>query len=604
MSLICLLTNRDKKKDADILIKSTPIFLVSGMAYGNFSWFVVVLTSTGILYLIWLITHARNQVELKVISQKYAIFLFVYVISTLWATYSMFGEMLTIFKYIYYGKYYEFYDLASGIYDQAILTRDVFFSSAGLFFFDTSRKNLSVYFGVCLIVFPFYLFLRRYRKTVDVSIVIVLLGTFLLMTVLATKFRAIIDRETLVAVFSSPVLLSFRGSEKSITLFPSLLLLSTAFLLKLHNRKIFLSSILLAASMISSYPLVLGGIKTHYDLLIPFGQNHKTVDRSMLHKIPEDYFAVAKIINSDKSFGKVMNMPSTKHVSHGWVEYPSWPYVGVDPTAQLINRGVIQPNSYGYIGPDDYGAFFNDFVAPVEFVKVMTMLNVKYIMFHEDADENDKVTFRKTLKILEDSKKIERVFVGDYVVLYQVIDYSDSTIVLPNILGIISEDIGFKAMLDEYSSGIMYVNREQVRIKNDEFMKHFILRGPADGKDNSECDKLIDLRKQHGKKIVVLETCDKYINVLDTDSFHDRWRIKKVSRLDKVGEFDITNTVKSTHFKANFFGNGWLINLGDNWRENSRYKFYIEYISWDLFYFLLAAPLLLVTMVSIRSRFK
>ena len=565
----------------NILIKSIPFYVASGISFGNFSWFAVVLFSTGVLWVLWNIIFSRRFFMLARSTKRYILFLFIYIASTLWATYPSLYEILAIADLIYSGGWV--FDLKSWIVGQSILFNDAIFLRSGPFF-------ASLPFGfrllsMSLIATAVVLIIINRTKSEYRAYALMLISFFIVVLIMATKFKGIISSELMVYIFSNPLFVAFKSTDKSMVLMPSILIISIALLLKGYKHKILISSILLALSSISSYPLLLGGIKTNYDLLIPYGESYKSVDRSMLRKIPSEYAEVAHIVNSDTVLGKTIAFPYSVGSSFGWVEYPAWGHVGVDPTSQLFMRGIIQPNENGYFGSDNYGLFFNNNNSPKLLEKLIQLLNVKHIIFHKDVAKHHKKNIKKVIDELVNLGVLSVKYSGDYIVLYEYIKFNSTSISLPSKAILANKVPSMLESLHTYNSDTVYMLTKD---NDGNLIKDYF----ENAQINPMCRKLVDFIDNRDNKIALLSTCDGFMNIVVSDRYISQSKIERVIEIDNGIEKDVTNNVDILHYQANWWMNGWIIkaNKGKEYRVNISY-------SYPILYFLLAPIFMMITLV-------
>ena len=569
----------------NVLIKSIPFYIISGMSFGNFAWFPVVLFSTGVLWVLWSIVFCRSAFMIARSTKRYVLFVFIYIASTLWATYPSLHEMIALADIIYSGTWS--FDLGNWIIGQAISFNDAIFLIPGPFF-------ASLPFGVrllsiSLLATAIILIIINRKKSKYRTYALLLISLFVVTLIFATKFRGVISSELMVYIFSNPLFVAFKSADKSIVLMPSILIMSIALLLKGYRHKILIASIVLVLSSISSYPLFLGGIKTNYDLLIPYGESYKSVDRSMLRKIPSEYVEVADIVNSDTTLGKVISLPYSVGVSFGWVEYPAWSHIGVDPTSQLFMRGVIQPNQNGYFGLDNYGLFFNNNNSPELLEKLIQLLNVKHIIFHKDVANHHKRNIKKVINELVDLGVLSVKYYGDYIVLYEYIKFNPTSVSLPSKVIFVDKDSSMLEGLNTYSSDTVYMYAKD---NDNSLIKDYFENAQTD----PMCRKLINFTDNRDNKIALLSTCDGFMNIALSDRYLSQSRIERVVEIDNGTEKDVTNNVDILHYQANWWMNGWIIKAN----KDKEYRVDISY-SYPVWYFLIAPIFIIVILVINRK---
>ena len=574
-SLIIILK---EKNNSNILLKSIPFYIISGISFGNFAWFAVILFTTGVLCVLWGIVFIRSFSELIRTIKSYIVFLFVYILSTLWATYPAIWEMIEIANVIYSGGWS--FNIGSWITGQAISTHNMLFLHPGPFF-DSMPFGIH-HLSLSLLIIPIVLIILNNDKSKDRAYAVMLISLFVIISIMGTKLKGIISTDLMIYIFSNPLFVAFKSSDKAIALLPTILLLSIALLLRRNRHRILISFIVLSLSIISSYPLLIGGVKTKYDLLIPYGEDYKTVERSMLREVPSDYAKVASIVNADTSTGKVLSLPYSVNTSFGWVEYPKWSHIGVDPTSQLFNRGVIQPNQNGYFGLDNYGLFFNNNTSPDLLESLLKLLDVRYVTYHHDVAMAHKNSVKETLNTLLELGSLAIRYSGENIVLYEYLK-SNLSINLPQKEVLVNKMPSMLQSLNDYSEDTVYMLIEDF---NNPVLKKYL---KSARQENATCRRLVNFEDNRDAKVAILHTCDGFLNVVLSDRYLNQAKIDKVIEINNGEEKDVTNSVDTLHYQANWWMNGWIVDAN----KNKTYKIYFNY-SFPVFYFLLAPIFIMI----------
>ncbi len=272
-------------------------------------------------------------------------------------------------------------------------------------------------------------------------------------------------------------------------------------------------------------------------------KDYQKAKYSFLVKIPDEYYHIQKVINSDQDIVKIAALPYNAIDSIGWSNYPKWKLVGTDITRELYNKKFIDANSF----------YFNDWLFAKDFsesdrdpewvVKLLGFMNAKYIIFHKDVDPQFLENTADQMKELEEKKIITPVDKNDYFTLYKI----DSAYLLPLIRW------EQKQIDVEANSGS--VDRNFLEIKNDSTPAEFKIINPkkyeVDGKNLQK-----DAR-----------------NLIFAEPYDPNWDAYAVTQSgNRISLKD--------HFKAIGYANGWKV---DNPEKIS--KIIIEYYPMRLAYY-------------------
>lgn len=277
-----------------------------------------------------------------------------------------------------------------------------------------------------------FLKINQFYKQQKIIFIII----FLVAILIESKGIYIFWEDLSVWIFSLPVLNSLRSNGKIFILIPSIIFLIIFFSITSTEKKfknIFLLTILFFSGL-SSWPFISGDIQQRNSIAFPSGENCETSKSCFLNKIPADYFSIAKIIKNNGMGGKILSTPFSVDISPGWVKYPAWKHVGVDPTPQIFSLPVVQMNMFHQFGYP-WGKYLMDpdFSTPSIFMDYIQALGISYIIFHKDVDEKYHVRPSKFLENLANTKEVLKIYVGEHVDLYIVnSEYRKDTITLAN----------------------------------------------------------------------------------------------------------------------------------------------------------------------------
>jgi hypothetical protein len=157
------------------------------------------------------------------------------------------------------------------------------------------------------------------------------------------------------------------------------------------------------------------------------GQNYQTSSYSYLVHIPSDYYNAANILNQDGTQNRILDLPYSVINSIGWVNYPKWKVVGVDPTTQLFNKPSIQANDPSSPFWEDWNSESTNNSAWI--IKLMSLYNVQYLIYHKDVADQFINQTREKIDFLQNAGYITLINNYDNFELYNL----SSSYFLPHI---------------------------------------------------------------------------------------------------------------------------------------------------------------------------
>lgn len=222
--------------------------------------------------------------------------------------------------------------------------------------------------------------------------------------------------------FQLPGLNTLRSYEK-IAIFTPFLIAALLALVSLHflgKRTKQMAIVALVVILLLPAPFYFGKLQQSMSFIL----SNRTKDfqqssHSFLVKIPEEYYGIREIINTDADDFKIASLPyNTEKI--GWVSYPKWKMRGSDVTETLYKAPFIQPNS-SYLGSWFFAKDFNDVsVNPVWMADLLGLLNTKYIIYHKDVrDAFIEQTLNK-IQYLENEGIFVELVSNNYFNLYKL----------------------------------------------------------------------------------------------------------------------------------------------------------------------------------------
>lgn len=257
------------------------------------------------------------------------------------------------------------------------------------------------------------------------NLLIVFLALSLISLFITSKGEGFLPDAISLKIFTAPIINSLRSFDKTFVFLPFFVLASIYLGISKINRKYIDWTLIIACVLflVGVYPFFTGGLQTTYSYGLDHGTNYTTSTYSYLVKIPDEYYLAANQINQDPAQNKILDLPYSVINSEGWVNYPKWKVVGVDPTMQLFNKPSVQPNTYSSFN-FNYGEKWNSgtLLAKEGIVKFMSIVNAKYMIYHKDVDPRFISETADKVEYLKDAGYINLVQSNDYFDLYTVSD--------------------------------------------------------------------------------------------------------------------------------------------------------------------------------------
>jgi len=335
---------------------------------------------------------------------------------------------------------------------------------------------------------PSYIFITSiaffgiFNKTLKISEFykrqqLIFIVIFLAVIFIESKGLYIFWEDLSVWIFSLPAINALRSNGKTLIFLPSIIFLIIFFSITNLEKKpknIFLLTVLFF-SCLSTWPFISGDIQQTNSVAFSGGENCETGKNCFLNKFPSDYYAISKIVKEGGIGGKILSAPFSVDISPGWVRFPTWKHVGVDPTPQIFSLPVVQMNMYHQFGYP-WGKYLMDpdFSTPSVFMDYLQALGISYIILHKDVDKKYYIRPDKFLENLAKTKEVIKIYAGEQVDLYRVDTlYRAGTITLRDdkdtkILYSKYDSTHYLIKLQKYSDNIEIIFRET-------FSKHWKL---------------------------------------------------------------------------------------------------------------------------------
>jgi len=273
-------------------------------------------------------------------------------------------------------------------------------------------KNIFIAFTFLVPVVLFFSIWQKKEDSERKKIHWIFLGIFLVFIMLVARVRFPFEKINNL-FFTSSVFSILRGYDKLAIFTPFIAaVLLLLFFLEIRVKRYYKASIIIIVLiLLTPLPFYLGKLQ----------QNARYKSNSeFLVKIPEEYKKVRPLIYNAEEVVKIASLPyATKNI--GWTEFPKWKFYGTDVTQFLYDKPFIDANTLHFY-QWSWGKDFNEIndTDPEWVVKLLGMLNVKYVIYHLDVDE--KFTEKSFSKIewLENEGILKSLEKNDYFILYEI----------------------------------------------------------------------------------------------------------------------------------------------------------------------------------------
>lgn len=481
------------------------IFFLTNISNGNLAFFVslsIILFSMMVLMLIL----NRGVKIAKVLNYG-----LVYLLATFWSVIPQIIDMIRQAK-MFSGDQ-SIHNLSDWILWQAVRFPDVFYFMFG---FRSSYEKLPVLLlGIILIISAIVGLYKCQRSKLG----ILLSFLFVVDILFINKGKGILGDSTILAIFNNPLLGSLRSFDKTAIFLPFLVIMLIAdYCIKKENRQNNINLwIVVTITLISVYPFFTGGIQKSYSASLKKGESYLNADYSGLVRIPNEYFEFSEKQNGLLKDSKILGVPYNVINSVGWVNYPKWKLVGVDPTIQLFDKSIIQFDNPGHFGVWNFGEAWNESVDGSWIMNFAGILNTDYIVYHKDVDPRFIEETQKKISSLESSGNIKKVSSNDFFDLYRIKNnFMLSHIYVPSNLIKSDNDVsglpGIFANMKENTA--IFLTSQNVG-------KEELIKSLSQGINNPQ----IEYKKINPIKYrVIVHNAKSVFPLILSESYHDGWR--------------------------------------------------------------------------------
>jgi hypothetical protein len=283
----------------------------------------------------------------------------------------------------------------------------------------------NIFLALTFLPITFLLFGLLQKKTngEDKKLFWLFVGLLVILVMLVARVRPPFEKIN-DFLFQLPGFNTLRGYEKFAIFTPFVMAVIFVFVLMRSRTKRYFPAVVAVFVLMIAVPLPFYAGKLQQNASFIFAKekekNYEKSEYSFLVKIPQEYYTIQKTVNNDRDDVKMAGLPYNVIGSIGWVNYPKWKLQGSDITAFLYTKRLINPNGF-YFNQWLYADDFNvSSVDPGWMVRMLGMMNVKYVIYHTDVDEQFADQSKRKIAYLEEKKMIERVSKNDYFTLYRI----------------------------------------------------------------------------------------------------------------------------------------------------------------------------------------
>jgi hypothetical protein len=411
------------KEDASqiTLAKIGIIFFLVNIANGNFAFFV---SLNIILFLFILILKIIYQPKYKPFKKLFLLY-FIILTTTSWSVIPQLIELIGKDNSIASGE--TVISLSEWVLGQAVKFPDPFLI--------VNNKQVFLINYPLLLCSSFILLIATIYSLVSIpnlknnkKFAFALFAIYLLVIFMLNKGVGFLPIDLTLNLFANVILGSIRSFHKTIIFLPFFLYFIVSIGVSNAVKNVYLiKSLILLSIFIPIMFFIRGGILSNFSFQYPAGEeDYKTSIYSPLIKIPSSYKNTAIDLNKDKSIHRILSAPYyLDDEKYGWMRLPEMKYKGSgDPIWPLFNSPFVLMNDillfkFWNFG-NDWSLEENDRSAWLPIIA--GLINVKYILVHNDIDSNYKFNINNKFLFLENNNFIKKISNNKNFSIYKIED--------------------------------------------------------------------------------------------------------------------------------------------------------------------------------------
>ena len=604
---INFLQEKNIRKKVYYILISSPIIFLLNIAFSNLAYFVFVFIFFNFFFFYYFFFDIK--LNFKSIKKEF-FFLIIFWI------YLFLINSWSLTNYIFYIDY-EKLMIESGWYTklQWIKNQSLGFPKPFFLFENYESMEPTMGFFSKISVFLVMLLAMILVKKENVSKNILIFFSFLLIFFfIDTKGNGILNDDFIKKIFADSVLYAFRSWDKIHIFYPFLILGIFGFYFsKTRKSNYFFSILILIICLFSSYPLIIGGIKTKYDLSIPKNKDYLNAEFTMLKKSNDDILKISKLLNDRKDYDKylVLNLPYTGINSPNWSNYQKSQHTGIDPYNQNFKHKIVSLNDsitvLLHYFRRDWNLSKDDYWPTL----VGKIFSAKYIIFHKDIYDFLLAEGNLQIQKFNNIGALSKLYEGKTLDLYEIkSNYYQEIIYIPDIRLLADGHSNVKKTLEEnfiilkdkkfyYEIGGEYPKKRELKQAAQWMFENDLITNPEISykKRENEYIKILNLVKNEGgifSRVKALnsktelpkiklsnlnkinpslfkftiknnEIKNKNFNIIFSNLYNKFWKLKCTNCNDQ--------SVVTRHFIANGIMNGWEISS-----DKDIMKFELEFV--------------------------
>jgi len=577
------------KKSYYILAILGILFFIENIANGNIAFFVSLSIFLG-LFVIMIHMFDASKSDYREYLKKICMYIFMVVLSVLWSVLPQIVEMIRLINW-YSNE--QISDLIIPIKEwiiwQAVSFHSLLFLLVDVKYY-ANNYSFMVYFSITLIIIMLISIINnktaKYSKEYAYNIIFIILIIFAVLFI--SKLKGIINEKYIISIFTFPLFLPLRTSDKIFIFMPFFILIIVYLNCNKSSIIKHLIVVLFFVNCVSVYPFFFGKMQKEYSVTFPKGKNYlNSKTYSYLVKIPNEYYLLAQDKNKEKELFKFFSIPYNKLDRYiGWVWYPKWKLVGSDITFQLFDHPIVMMNSPSYnFNNWNYGKYWNNLKEKKSqwLIPLSRYFNIKYFIYHKDVDYQFLFKTINKIKYYKEKGYIKDIINNEYFDVYRI----NQSFFLPRIYissaNIIVYD-KIETMLNYLSSNIFYDLPLFIKNKNMKLDLKSVVK-------TIKIPNVIFYRINPTKYIINIKNAKTPFFLVFSDSYHPGWKLYFNSCLEDndthflqrevIAEYPYINTKelkhemkftpsdilylfkkplpKKYHLLVNEYANGWYI---------------------------------------------
>ena len=559
------------KKWFNKILYYSPLIFFNNIGFANLAFLIVLFNCYLVIFLTYFLftIFSYKRIDLSLVT-KFIVFLFIFSIINIWSILPPLSNYLIVLNEVANNEYS--FSSIGWIFSQAANINNLF--ELGGYEGFKNLKFINFYF----FFFPIFIFFILFKIKVDLfkrSILIYLLMNLFILN----KGISILPENFIENLFIDSFLYAFRSSDKSLITLPFIIILIFSFYINNHkfNNQLIISISVLLISILSFYPILLGGLKVTNDLLFDKGDNYLTSKRAMIHKVPDTYYDLSKFINENSLRGNILALPYSESPSMGWVYIDKMGYIGTDFTRQIISKDLFRLENI-FMNGANIGSLWNNSNKDDDYIlNMIELFPLNYILYHKDFSKGVNEKTKKLIQKLEIESNFKILFSNEDFNLYEfkkeknifsfpkhIVKYNYNASILKDILNSNKININEKQFI--LGRKQFYENHPIESIANEVYKKLNKIEDSIFIHNSDIKYSISDLQSPTKYKLSIENLVEDRIFITFHKSFHKNWTLKCLN-------FDC----EKKHSETLGYANGWDVNILE--KSVNKLEFEVYYVT-------------------------